>query len=380
MKIESRLPDVGTTIFTVMSKMALDYGAINLSQGFPDFPMDEELIELVRHAMLDGHNQYAPMAGVPVLLDQVAKVAGATYGRTIDGAQEVTVTAGGTEALFSSIAAFVKSGDEVIVFDPCFDSYGPAIRLNGATPIHVALRAPDFRIDWDEVRRTITSRTRMIMINTPHNPTGRIWSEQDMKVMEEIAIRNGLVVLSDEVYERMVFDDSRHESVLRYPGLYQQSIAVFSFGKTFHATGWKIGYTIAPPRLTEEIRRAHQFVTFCVNAPVQHALAAYLKDPEHYVNLGKFYEKKRDFFLDQMKGSSFEPLPSKGSYFQLMSYKSISALPEKEMAEDLLKNHKVASIPVSVFYNTQLNQQLLRFCFAKKEETLASAARILRKF
>jgi methionine transaminase len=379
MKLHSKLPDVGTTIFTVMSKMAHDYGAINLSQGFPDFPIDGKLVQLVNRYMEEGFNQYAPMAGLPELLESVADVVGETYGFPVHADKEITITAGGTEALFSSIAAFINNGDEVILFDPSYDSYDPAIRLCGGKPVRITLTPPNFTIDWELVDKTITSKTRMIMINTPHNPTGRVLTEEDMKSLETLVLKHGLLVLSDEVYERIIFDGLQHQSVLRFPGLRSQSIAVFSFGKTFHATGWKVGYTVSPENLTKEIRKTHQFITFSVNTPVQKGLSEYLKDRDNYHSLGNFYQKKRDFFLEHLTGSSFEPLPSYGSYFQLVSYRTISSKPEMEMAVNITKKHKVAAIPVSVFYEHHINQQLLRFCFAKKEETLAEACSILRR-
>jgi methionine transaminase len=378
MKVQSRLPDVGTSIFTVMSKMALDYGAINLSQGFPDFMIDEKIISLVHKYMLEGHNQYAPMPGTPALRNSIAEVILKTYGRRVDPDTQITITSGATESTYSVIAALIAPGDEVIIFDPSYDSYNPAVRLNGGVPVHINLNAGDFSIDWPTVRSKINKRTRMIIINTPHNPSGAVLHEHDLEELEKIALEHGLLVLSDEVYERLIYDGLTHQSILRYPGLAEQSLAVFSFGKTFHATGWKVGYVVASPTLTKEILKAHQFVVFSVNTPVQLALAEYLQTPKHYLELANFYQKKRDFFLDQMKGSSFEPLPSYGSYFQLMSYKPISNKPDVEMANDLLKKSKVASIPVSVFYKDGTDNRLLRFCFAKKEETLEKACTILR--
>jgi len=378
MKVQSRLPDVGTSIFTVMSKMALDYGAINLSQGFPDFMIDEKIISLVHKYMLEGHNQYAPMPGTPALRKSIADVILKTYGRTVDPDTQITITSGATESTYSVIAALISPGDEVIIFDPSYDSYNPAVRLNGGVPVHINLNAEDFSVDWQTVRAKINKRTRMIIINTPHNPSGAVLREPDLKELEQIALEHDLLVLSDEVYERLIYDGLTHQSILRYPALAEQSLAVFSFGKTFHATGWKVGYVVASPTLTKEILRAHQFVVFSVNTPIQLALAEYLQTPQHYLELGNFYQKKRDFFLEQMKGSSFEPLPSYGSYFQLMSYKKISNKPDVEMAEDLLKKSKVASIPVSVFYRDGTDNRLLRFCFAKKEETLEKACAILR--
>ncbi len=362
-----------------MSRMALEHGAINLSQGFPDFPVSQELIELIYKNMKEGHNQYAPMPGVPALRKAIAEVVETTYNRLTDFETEVTITAGGTEALFSTIAALVKEGDEVIVFDPAYDSYDPSIRLNGGSPIHIKLKPPHFSIDWQEVREKITSRTKMIMINTPHNPTGTVMEESDLKSLEKLALEFGLIVLSDEVYERIIFDGKEHQSVLKYPALSSQSVAVFSFGKTFHATGWKLGYTVAPEILTREIRKAHQFITFSVNTPVQLALAEYLTNPDNYLHLGAFYQQKRDFFLAQIKGSSLKPLPSYGSYFQLLSYDSVSELKEAEMAEWMTKEKKLAPIPVSAFYQEKDDHKLLRFCFAKGEETLAKAGTILRK-
>jgi len=379
LKINSRLPEVGTSIFTVMSRMALEHGAINLSQGFPDFPVSNELIELIYKNLKAGHNQYAPMPGTPALRQSIADIITKTYQRPTDAETEVTITAGGTEAIFSTIAALVKAGDEVIMFDPSYDSYDPAVRLNGGVPVHLKLKPPHFSIDWEEVKAKINSRTKLIMINTPHNPTGSVLREADLKSLEEIVVGHNLIALSDEVYERIIFDNLEHQSVLKYPKLAAQSVAVFSFGKTFHATGWKVGYAVAPEYLTKEIRKAHQFITFSVNTPVQLALAEYLMNPDNYLQLGRFYQQKRDFFLEQIKGSSLQPLPSYGSYFQLLSYSSVSGLGDVEMAEWMTKEKKLAPIPVSVFYVDKTDYQLLRFCFAKNEETLEKAGAILRK-
>ena len=376
MKISSRLPEVGTSIFTVMSKMALEQGAINLSQGFPDFHVSEKLIDLIHQKMKEGHNQYAPMPGTPVLRKAIADVVQSTYQRPTDFETEVTITAGGTEAIFATIAALISSGDEVILFDPSYDSYDPAIRLNGGIPIHISLAPPNFSIDWSEVKKKITSRTRMIMVNTPHNPTGSVLAEADLKTLEKLAVENDLIVLSDEVYERIIFENKSHESVLKYPALRDRSIAVFSFGKTFHATGWKVGYSVAPENITREIRKAHQFITFSVNTPLQLALAEYLADAENYLHLGKFYQQKRDFFLNEIKGSSLKPLPCFGSYFQVVSYQGEKS--DTEMAEWMTKEMKLAPIPVSAFYKEKTDHKLLRFCFAKGEETLLKAGKILR--
>ena len=372
------MPEVGTSIFTVMSKMAIEHQAINLSQGFPDFPVSEKLIELIHQNMKLGHNQYAPMPGVSALRKIIAQVVEQTYQRLTDFETEVTITAGGTEAIYSTITALIGPSDEVILFDPSYDCYNPAIRLNGGIPIHINLKPPHFAIDWQEVRDKITTRTRMIMVNTPHNPTGAVLSESDLKTLEEIALKHDLLILSDEVYERIIFDDVAHHSILKFPSLAQQSIAVFSFGKTFHATGWKVGYAIASETLTREIRKAHQFVTFSVNTPTQFALAEYMTHPENYLSLGKFYQRKRDFFLDQIKGSSFRSLPCLGSYFQLLSYDTVSNKSEMEMATWMTQEKKLAPIPVSAFYKDSSDQKLLRFCFAKGDDTLRKAGEILR--
>ena len=379
MNIKSRLPEVGTSIFSVMSKMALDHQAINLSQGFPDFPVSEKLIDLIYQNMKLGHNQYAPMPGVPALRKIIAEVIATTYQRPTDFETEVTVTAGGTEAIFSTITALIGSGDEVILFDPSYDCYDPAIRLNGGISIHVNLKPPHFAIDWQEVEDKITSRTKMIMVNTPHNPSGAVLSALDMLALQEIALNHNLIILSDEVYERIIFDSIPHQSILKYPALTKQAIAVFSFGKTFHATGWKVGYTVASEALTREIRKAHQFITFSVNTPIQFALAEYLQYPENYLHLGKFYQQKRDFFLDQLKGSSLKPLPCFGSYFQLLSFDGVSTKNEMEMATWMTQEKKLTPIPVSAFYKDRSDQNLLRFCFAKSEQTLETAGAILRK-
>lgn len=376
--IKSRLPDIGTSIFSVMSKMALEHGAINLSQGFPDFSIDKTIIDLVHKYMLEGNNQYAPMPGVPVLRQQISHVIKETYNHTVDPETEITITSGATEGIFAAISAFINPGDEVILFDPAYDSYDPAIRLNGGIPVHINLRYPDFSIDWDLVKKKITKRTRMMMVNTPHNPSGSVLKPNDILELEKIALTNNILVLSDEVYERLIFDGIKHQSALTSPGLASQSICIYSFGKTFHATGWKAGYVVAPEHLTAEIRKTHQFIVFAVNTPVQFALAEYLKNPDHYLGLGKFYEAKRNFFLEHIRGSSLQPLPCSGSYFQVMSYRSISDKSDVQMAEELTKKFKVAAIPVSVFYKDKTDNRLLRFCFAKREETLLKACEILR--
>lgn len=377
--IPSRLPDIGITIFDIMTKMANEHGAINLSQGFPDFDIDPKLIALVHEYMLKGHNQYATMPGVAALREILSKIIFETYHHPVNFQSDITITSGATEGIYACISAFVSPGDEVILFDPAYDSYDPAIRLNGGVPVQINLIQPGFSIDWDLVRKKITSRTRMIIVNTPHNPSGTVLKRSDLEELEKIALRHNLIVLSDEVYERLVYDNHIHHSVLSLPGLASQSLAVFSFGKTFHATGWKMGYVVAPEHLTREVRKTHQFIVYSVNTPIQWALSEYLMDAANYIHLGKFYQEKRDFFLGEMKGSSFEPLKCNGSFFQVFSYKNISGKPDVEMAEEMTKKHKVACIPISVFYKDRSDNCLLRFCFAKKNETLARAGQILKK-
>ena len=377
--ITSRLPDIGTTIFDVMTKMANEHGAINLSQGFPDFDIDQKLVSLVDDFMRKGHNQYATMLGVAPLRQAIAEVIEKSYGRKVSWESDITVTSGATEGIFAAISAFISPGDEVILFDPAYDSYDPAIRLNGGIPVQINLSYPGFSIDWDQVKKKITPRTRMIMINTPHNPTGSILKRKDLEELEAIALKHNIIVLSDEVYDRLIYDGEPHQSILTLPGLASQSLAIFSFGKTFHATGWKMGYVVGPDYLSREVRKTHQFIVYSVNTPIQFALSEYLKDAGNYTRLGQFYQQKRDFFLDQMKGSSFGPLKTEGSYFQLFSYEGISRKSDIEMAEEITKKHKVASIPVSVFYKDRTDNRLLRFCFAKKQETLEKAASILKR-
>lgn len=379
MNITSRLPDVGTTIFTVMSRLAAEHGAINLSQGFPDFSIDPQLSDLVNVAMAKGHNQYAQMEGVIELRRRIAQMLQRSYNVQINPESEITITAGATEALFSVIAAFVSPGDEVILFDPAYDSYSPAIRLTGGVPVHISLRYPQFKIDWDEVDRSVTNRTKMIVVNTPHNPLGTVLDYHDMTKLDKLAERHNLIVLSDEVYERLVYDGQPHQSVLRFPNLFSRSLACFSFGKTLHATGWKVGYVVGRAGLMKEVRKTHQYITFSVNTPMQYALAGYLDANDTLHKIRDFYQKKRDLFLEQIKGSSFEPLPCRGSYFQLLSYQSISSKSDEEMAIALTRYKKIASIPVSVFYRDRVDAKILRFCFAKKDETLIRAGEILRR-
>ncbi len=375
--ITSKLPNTGTSIFAVMSGLAHEHDAVNLSQGFPDFEVSPVLIELVARHMRDGHNQYAPMPGLPALRDAIATKTARLYGADYDPETEITVTAGATQALFAAISAFVKDDDEVIVFEPAYDSYIPAIKLNGGVPIVCKLKAPDFRIDWDEVRGLMNSRTKMIIINTPHNPTGTTLGAEDMTRLEKLVKNTGLLVLSDEVYEHIIFDGKDHESVCKYPNLAERSLITCSFGKTFHATGWKTGYCLAPANLMKEFRKTHQFMVFCTNTPVQHALADFLQNSSNYQGLGAFYQIKRDYFLDAIKGSRFTCTPAGGTYFQLLEYSNISQEDEMTFARELITEHKVAGVPLSGFYNKKTNNLMLRFCFAKSEETLQQAADIL---
>jgi methionine aminotransferase len=379
MDIRSRLPTVGTTIFTVMSRLAADVGAINLSQGFPDFDCDPELVEAVARHMRAGRNQYAPMQGVPALREAIAARYAEAHGRRYDPETEVTVTSGATEAIFDAIAAVVHSGDEAIVLEPCYDSYVPAIELNGGVPVVVSLKPPAYGIDWDAVRHAMTARTRVLIINSPHNPTGSIIGERDIAALRSLVDASGLLIVSDEVYEHIIFDGARHESMARYPDLAERSFVIGSFGKTYHTTGWKIGYAAAPAALTTEFRKVHQFVTFSTITPVQHALAEFLASKRGLAELGPFYQAKRDLFLQLVKDSRFRPLPCRGSYFQLMDYSAITDQPDADFAIRLARDFGVASIPTSPFLHRQAAPPVLRFCFAKREETLTKAAERLRR-
>jgi methionine transaminase len=376
--LRSKLPTVGTTIFTVMSKLAADLGAINLSQGFPDFDCDPALVDAVAKHMREGRNQYAPMQGVPALRQAIAAKYRDLYGAAYDPDTEVTVTSGGTEAIFDAVAALVHAGDEVIVFEPVYDSYVPAIDVAGGTAVVIPLRYPDYHIPWDEVRRAITPRTRMIMLNSPHNPTATILSAADVRELARIVDGTPIAIVSDEVYEHIVFDGARHESMARYDTLRSRSFIVGSFGKTYHVTGWKIGCVVAPAPLTTEFRKVHQFVTFSTNTPIQHALADFLTEKRGYPELSAFYQRKRDLFLESLQGSRWKPLPSRGTYFQLLDYSAITSEKDMDFALRLTKEHGVASIPTSAFLYKQQPPLALRFCFAKKDETLRAAADRLR--
>jgi methionine aminotransferase len=376
-RLESKLPAVGTTIFTVMSRMAAELGAINLSQGFPDFDCDPELVETVARQMRAGRNQYAPMQGVLPLREAIAAKYEHYYGRRYDAETEVTVTSGATEAIFDAVAAVVHGGDEVIVLEPCYDSYVPAIELSGGIPVVVCMSPPAYAIDWDAVRAAITPRTRLLILNTPHNPTGSVLGPADIAELARTVAGTGIVIVSDEVYEHITFDGTRHESMARHDELAARSFIVGSFGKTYHTTGWKVGYAVAPAALTAEFRKVHQFVTFATNTPVQHAIAEFLAARRGLDNLSPFYQAKRDLFLRLMSGSRFKPLPCRGSYFQLMDYSAISEEDDAAFAVRMTREHGVASIPTSPFLYRGAAPKVVRFCFAKKDETLeAAAARI----
>lgn len=377
--IISKLPRMGNSIFAVMSQMADEYDAINLSQGFPDFDISPHLIDLVYKHMKNGKNQYGPMQGVLELREAISNKINDAYGLTFDPVSEITITAGATQALFAAITAFVREGDEVIVFEPAYDSYVPAVKLNGGVLKYATLKYPDYHIDWNDVKKMISHKTRMIIINSPHNPTGSVLRKEDLEALQKIILNTDIIVLSDEVYEHMIYDKITHESVCRYPKLAERSLIIGSFGKTLHATGWKMGYCLAPSNLMNEFRKAHQFVVFTCNTPIQYAIAEFLADKENYTHLSNFYQKKRDYFAELVSGSRFKMIPSHGTYFQLLDYSDISDEKEPDFAIRLTRDYKIASIPVSVFYHRPINNNVLRFCFAKKEETLQKAAEILCK-
>lgn len=372
--IESKLPDVGTTIFTEMSVLAQEHNAINLGQGFPDFLMDSKLTDLVNEAMQKGQNQYVHMNGLPALRQGLAEKVKDLYNTSIDGNDEITITPGGTYAIYTALTSILQKGDEVIVFEPAYDSYIPNIEINGGVAVPISLSFPDYSIDWQQVKEKINAKTKAIIINSPHNPSGALLSEDDLQQLSDLVQGTGIFIISDEVYEHLVFDDKPHHSVLKYPALYERSFVCFSFGKTYHCTGWKLGYCIAPPNWMKEFRKVHQFNCFTCNSPMQFALAAFIQNKDAYQELGKFLQSKRDFFANAMQATPFKPLPSYGSYFQLYSYKDFSDEKEKDLAIRLIKEYGVATIPVSAFYKSPVENKVLRFCFAKKEETLAAAA------
>lgn len=378
--IQSKLPSVGTTIFTVMSSLAAKHNAVNLGQGFPDFSMNEKLISLYHKAMLDGHNQYVHMCGLHALRERLAEKCNTLYASVINPETEITVTPGGTYAIYTAFTTILQPGDEVILFEPAYDSYIPNIEINGGIAVPIALTYPDYKIDWQEVRNKISAKTKAIIINTPHNPTGSVLDVNDIEQLRGIVNNTGIIIISDEVYEHLIFDDKPHLSMLRYPDLAARSFVCFSFGKVYHCTGWKLGYCIAPDALMKEFRKVHQFNCFTCNSPVQYALAEFLKDKDQYLQLGSFLQAKRDYFHDCMKQTKFMALPSYGSYFQLYSYHNISGETENDFAVRLTKEAGVATIPVSAFYKKPVDNKMLRFCFAKKESTLEEAVNRLVKF
>lgn len=377
--IHSKLPDVGTTIFTVMSSLASEYHAINLGQGFPDFPMNTELMNLVTEVMQQGYNQYVPMQGYMPLREALAEKVDFLYSCSIDPGTQITITPGGTYAIYTALTAILQQGDEVIVFEPAYDSYIPNIEINGAIAIRVGMNFPGYTINWDEVKHNITDRTKAIIINSPHNPTGAVLTPEDIQQLRDLVKGTNIFIISDEVYEHLIFDGISHQSVLRYPDLVERSFVCFSFGKVYNCTGWKLGYCIAPPELMKEFRKVHQFNCFCCHTPSQVALAAFLKNRDAYLILGSFMQKKRDYFIEMMKDTRFGMLESHGSYFIGATYDRISSEGDKEFAIRITKEFGVATIPVSAFYKEGTDNKVLRFCFSKKEETLEQAVERLRK-
>jgi len=363
-----------------MSSMAQEHNAINLSQGFPNFEISKDLIGLVNKSMLDGHNQYAPMAGVLPLREKLSLKAEKLYGKKYNPETEITITAGGTQALHSAISTIVKDGDEVIIFEPAYDSYAPVVKLNGGRPVYVKLKYPNFSIDWDEVNKLINSKTRLIILNSPHNPSGKVFSDGDMQSLKRLVVGTNILILSDEVYEHIIFDGQNHNSVAKYPELAERSILVFSFGKMYHATGWKLGYCMAPETIMKEIRKVHQFVVYAANTPIQYAIAEYLEKEDEYLGLSKFYQKKRDYFNGLLTEIGFEVVPSSGTYFQTVNFSAYSDETDFQLAERLTKKYGIAAIPMSSFYHNEENSGTLRFCFAKTDKTLSDATEKLANF
>jgi len=377
--LQSKLPEIPTSIFSVMSGLANEHNALNLSQGFPDFESDAKLIKLVNNAMVSGKNQYAPMPGIFSLRKAIADKMESLYSVSYNPETEITITAGATQAIFTIIAATISKDDEVIVFKPAYDCYEPTIELFGGKTIAVQLNPEDFKINWEAIKGLINDKTKMIIINTPHNPSGRVLSKNDMLQLEALLKNTNILLLSDEVYEHIIFDNEQHQSAGLFPALAERTFITASFGKTFHNTGWKVGYCIAPAELTKEFRKVHQFNVFSVNHPTQVALAEYLKTPSNYLELGSFYQEKRDLFLSLLKDSRFKFTPSKGTYFQLLNFTNITEESDYDFAVRLTKEHKIASIPISVFNENKYDSKVLRFCFAKTDETLKRAAQILNQ-
>ncbi len=377
--ITSKLPSVGTSIFTIMSALASQYKAVNLGQGFPDFPMNKELIDQVNEAMNKGFNQYVPMKGYSPLLDVLAEKAYSLYQTNLDAGSQITITPGGTYAIYTALTTVLQPGDEVIIFEPAYDSYIPNVKINGAVPVLINLKFPEYKIDWNEVRQKITLKTRMIMLNSPHNPTASVLNDADMKELQSVVKDTDILILSDEVYEHLIFDNIRHQSILRYPDLLQRSFVCFSFGKVYHCTGWKLGYCISSPELMEEFRKVHQFNCFSCHSPSQVALASFLKNSDSYLSLAGFMQAKRDSFINLMKDTRFTMLDSMGSYFICAKYDRISDEKDVELVVRMTKDFRVAAIPVSAFYENHTDNKVVRFCFAKKIETLEAAVEKLIK-
>jgi len=374
MNMQSKLPSVGVTIFTVMTRLANECGAINLSQGFPDFDASPELVALVHGHMREGRNQYAPMQGLMLLRERIAQKTRELYGASYDPATEITVTSGATEALYAAITAVVSPGDEVILFEPAYDSYGPAVALSGGVPVYCRMARPGYGIDWGQVRDAVTPRTRLMVLNSPLNPAGAMLTLDDIRALESIVADSGIFIVSDEVYEHIIFDGRRHESMARHPALAARSFVISSFGKTYHTTGWKVGYCCAPAPLSAEFQKIHQYLTFATSTPVQHAYADFLLDRERYLSVPAFYQAKRDYFLSLIRGSRFRFTPSSGTYFQMLDYSAITDERDTDFARRMTVEHGVAAIPPSVFYHDGDDGRVLRFCFAKKDETLERAA------
>lgn len=379
MTIVSKLPDISTNIFTVMSALATEHKAVNLGQGFPDFPMNQDLIGLVEKSMRSGYNQYSPMQGYLPLREVLSQKIHSLYGTSVSPDSQITVTPGGTYGIYTSLTALLRPGDEVIIFEPAYDSYIPNVVVNGATPVLINLQFPEYKIDWEEVKRKITPRTKLIMLNSPHNPTGSILKEEDINQLRSLVAGTGIYILSDEVYEHLIYDNAPHCSMLRYPDLFERSFVCFSFGKIYHCTGWKLGYVVSSPSLMKEFRKLHQFNCFACHTPSQVALSSFLENKEAYLGLGSFMQQKRDYFISLMKDTKFDLLDSKGSYFICATYNRISDEKDSDFAIRITKEFGVATIPVSAFYQAGTDNKVIRFCFAKKEDTLEKAVEKLRK-
>lgn len=377
--MQSKLPNISASIFTVMSQLAQQHQAINLGQGFPDFPMDPQLIQSVNEAMMQGGNQYAHTNGVPVLREALAEKINFLYAASINPETEITVTPGGTYSIFTALSTIIFPGDEVIIFEPCYDSYVPNIIFNGGVVVPIELEFPHYQIPWDKVKAAITSKTKAILVNTPHNPTGMVLTKEDVLQLQEIIVRNNLYLISDEVYEHLIYDNKQHETVMKYPDLFARSFVCFSFGKTYHCTGWKLGYCVASEALSKEYRKVHAYNAFSCDTPKQVGIAAYMKNKEAYLQIGNMYQQKRDYLRQLLASTKFEPIASFGSYFESYKYNAISEEPDKVFAQRLVKEYGIAVIPMSAFYHNGTDNKVIRLCFAKKKETLEAAAACLQR-